>query len=72
MRTDPFDRDSGNKPLKKFVKTNCDVISVDLDIDWDNSLQCSVDEGISRFYSIINEFIAKHVLIRILSGIETN
>ena len=48
--------------MKNFAWANYDVINVDLDIDWENLLQCGVDECVSRFYSVLNKWIEKNVL----------
>ena len=43
------DSESKNKPLNNFAKANYDVISSELDIDWDSLLECCVDEGVILF-----------------------
>ena len=58
---EPTDSDSENKPLKNFAKANYEVISANLDIDWDSFLECGVDEGVSRFYAVVNEAIDNNV-----------
>ena len=58
---EPTDSDSENKHLKNFAKANYEVISANLDIDWDSFLECGVDEGVSRFYAVVNEAIDSNV-----------
>ena len=59
LETSPSDSKSENKPLKNFAKENFDVISAELDLDWDNLLECDINERVNCFYSVLNVTIER-------------
>ena len=61
MGTSPNDSENENKPLKNFAKALFSVISAELDIDWDNLLECDVEVGLNRFYSVLNGTVERNV-----------
>ena len=37
------------------------MISTELDLDWDNFLECDVNEEVNRFYSVLNGTIERNI-----------
>ena len=58
--TSPCDCESKNK-TKNFAEANIDEISAGLDLNWNNLLEPDIDEGVNRFYYVLNGTIERNI-----------